>query len=227
MLDDEVAAGREDLLPIPALLHRPGRREAAPVGDGEAELDQIRPLALRQPIQSLAARTGQEAVHGEEVAVVAAAMHGPAVDLHAHRPPVDARLEIGRVGDVHVALLRQVAVRHREGDDGADVARAAVAEDVAHPDFAGGDEQILGDHVDVGASGEDEPAGGMLGGAVVGTGGRREGQSGEHDDRLHGPELIDRQRYRHPGESRGLGTRSLGGSPRDPGLRRDDAFGVS
>jgi general secretion pathway protein G len=28
--------------------------------------------------------------------------------------------------------------------------------------------------------------------------------------------------HRHPGEGRGLRTRSLGGSPRDPGLRRDD-----
>ena len=29
---------------------------------------------------------------------------------------------------------------------------------------------------------------------------------------------------RHPGEGRDLGTRSLGGSPPDPGLRRDDAI---
>ncbi|HEU0134008.1 MAG TPA: ATP-dependent helicase HrpB, partial [Allosphingosinicella sp.] len=33
------------------------------------------------------------------------------------------------------------------------------------------------------------------------------------------------QLTRHPGESRDLGTRSLGGSPRDPGLRRDDGAG--
>jgi ring-1,2-phenylacetyl-CoA epoxidase subunit PaaD len=29
---------------------------------------------------------------------------------------------------------------------------------------------------------------------------------------------------RHPGEGRDLGTRSLGGSPPDPGLRRDDGI---
>jgi hypothetical protein len=30
------------------------------------------------------------------------------------------------------------------------------------------------------------------------------------------------EEIRHPGESRDLGTSGLGGSPRDPGLRRDD-----
>jgi hypothetical protein len=31
-----------------------------------------------------------------------------------------------------------------------------------------------------------------------------------------------REQIRHPGESRDLGTESLGGAPRGPGFRRDD-----
>jgi hypothetical protein len=182
MLDDEIAAGREDLLPVPSLLFGPGRHQMAfPamavvifVDRSETQLEQPVAIGLAQPIERRAVGVRRQAERLQVCGAIGAAERSPSLHSHGDRTPVYGGSKIFWIGGVAEILLGAIAVGHREGDKGADVARRAIAEDVADPNLVGGDEQVFGDHVDVGASGEDEAARIVAGGAVVGRGRRGE-----------------------------------------------------
>ena len=192
VLDHGLALGREGLLPVEGGLQRPARRQVLLPCRGRRRIPRSRPCragAARPTCPAAAGRAprwcGADAAPAECRAFAAVwvrsrpAANDTLLDLRVDRLAVHDGGEgeevdrvVGRHRDELVRAF-DVDVGHRKRHQHGDVLVRLVEEAVADADLLGGDREILGHHLDGVVADEDQPAGGELGGGIVGEGGRR------------------------------------------------------
>ncbi len=194
VIDRDRAAGREMHLPPELRGRGPFDVQVGVVGIQQSGLDEHCERRLRQLAHLVVAaadhdverRAGRQDLRGDVLALVDR-VH---LRRRGHRLAVDRQLEADEIGrgidrraDGRFRIFVIVDVGQREGDDGIDVRRAVIGEDVAHPDRIGAEEQVFARHADVGVPGQHDAARAQHRRTVVGHGGRDERRSNAQKQR--------------------------------------------
>ena len=158
---------------------------------GQTDAQELVPFVRRQAVECLI-RAGEMWCQGnaertQQLRAVEAGGDDALLDLRRDRLAVHDSGEgeevEGVVGRHRDGLVRafDMDVGHGKRHQHGDVLVRLVEEAVADADLLGGDRKVFGNHLDGVVADEDEPAGGELGGGIVGEGGN--GHNGRNGKR--------------------------------------------